>query len=58
MSGKYKPDASQQCSVSVKEQQDREEMAAREQWTDIVNFCKVVSYLVHWVSLSFTKTKV
>lgn len=41
MSDKYKPDASRQCSVSVKEQQDREEMAAREQWTDIVNFCKV-----------------
>ena len=38
-----------QRSVSVKEQQIREEVAARDQWIQIVNFCKVVSksYLLY-----------
>lgn len=34
-----------QNSVRVREQQTKEEMAAHDQWTQIVNFCKVVSYL-------------
>jgi len=44
--GSHKSNPMRQSSVSIKEQQDKEEMAARDQWTDIVNFCKVVSYLL------------
>lgn len=51
---KRKPDTMRQSSVSVKEQHDKEEMAARDQWTDIVNFCKVVSTLI----ITCTKQKV
>jgi len=43
------PDSSQsnsmqQRSVFVKDQKAKEEMAARDQWIQIVNFCKIVSY--------------
>jgi len=34
-----------QRSIHVKEQQIKEEMAARDQWMQIVNYCKVVSVL-------------
>ena len=42
--GTSKSNVVRQRSVFVKEQQLSEEMTAREQWIQIVNFCKVVSY--------------
>lgn len=48
--GSSKPNVMRQSSVCVREQQDREEMAARDQWNAIVNFCKVVSYLDYYIS--------
>jgi len=40
--------STQQKSVFVKEQQIKEEMAAHDQWIQIINFCKVVSYLSYY----------
>lgn len=42
-------------SVFVKEQQMKEETAARDQWVQIVNFCKVVSYVLRCFVLCYVK---
>ena len=44
--GNAKPNVVRQKSVCIKEQQIKEEMAAHEQWLQIVSFCKVVSIFI------------
>jgi len=46
VSGKAKPDVARRRSVHIKEQQIKEEMAAHDQWMQIVSFCKVVSIFI------------
>jgi len=51
--GKAASSSPQRRSVFVKEQQMKEEMAAHDQWIQIVNFCKVVSYCCCDISLAY-----